>query len=151
LVALVAITQAPWLVLAAAGFTMLIFSLLEFLVQPRLYNQRQQSALWVVLLMIVLGRAFGLTGVLAAPPLAAALQILFANLLAPAPAVEPQPVGGTYEELAARFAALRADLESGQAAPESQVQSLADRLQGLLDQAGEVLKTPAQSARRHRL
>jgi predicted PurR-regulated permease PerM len=146
LVALTAWWQAPWLALLAGLYTILVFALLEFVIEPRLYNRRQQSALWVVLLMIALGRAFGLAGVLAAPPLAAALEILLAHIMTPAPAPQAQPVTTAYDDLAAQFAALRAELDSGAAAPESQVTSLADRLQGLLEQTGEALRTGRRAA-----
>jgi predicted PurR-regulated permease PerM len=140
LVALAGLAQAPGLAILAGAYTVIIFFLLEFVVEPRLHNRRQHSALWVVLLMIVLGKAFGLAGVLVAPPLAAALHILVTNLMAAAPAAEAQPLTSAYQDLSARLAALRLQLDNGSQQPETEVHSLADRLQGLLDQAGEVLE-----------
>jgi hypothetical protein len=103
----------------------------------------------VVLIMVILGKSFGLAGVLAAPPLAAALQIALTSLLSPAgltAAAQPQSVSGDYEALTAQFSALRAALATGSSAPESEVLNLADRLETLLEQAGETLATEAQPA-----
>jgi len=76
---------------AAGLVTVLVFVVLEYVVEPRLYNRRQCSPLLVALMLIIMGEGYGVLGVLAAPPLAAALQIFLTTLLAPASTATDQP------------------------------------------------------------
>jgi putative permease len=58
-----------------------VFVVLQYVVEPRLYERRQYSSLLLAIVAICLGQAYGVLGLLAAPPLAAALQILVGRLL----------------------------------------------------------------------
>ncbi len=133
-VVLVGAAAGPLTAVLAAVYTSLVFVGLEFIVEPRLYDRRQYSSLLVVLAVIVLGQVFGLLGLLAAPPLAAALQILLSRLVTPAAAPAAAP---TSDE---QFAALKARLTNVQTAlavsPEvsPQLASLAQRLAALVAQ-----------------
>mgnify|MGYP002623093857 CR=1 FL=1 len=63
----------------AAVYTLTIFLALEFFVEPRLWPRKRRSFLFIILLIIVLLEAFGLWGLLLAPPLAAALEVLISQ------------------------------------------------------------------------
>jgi putative permease len=157
-VVLVGAVAGPVIAVLAAIYTVLVFVGLEFIVEPRLYNRRQYSSLLVVLAVIVLGQVFGVLGLLAAPPLAAALQILLSRLVMPSAAPAAAPTG------AEQFAALKLRLAGVLAAlalsPEvsPQLANLAQRLagivaqveklekQGALDQAWTTLDGPAQGS-----
>jgi predicted PurR-regulated permease PerM len=62
--------------LGAAAYTLVLFLALEFFVEPRLWPRKRRSFLFIVLLIILLLEAFGLWGLLVAPPLAAALEVV---------------------------------------------------------------------------
>lgn len=62
--------------LGAATYTLVLFLALEFFVEPRLWPRKRRSFLFTILLIIPLLEAFGLWGLLVAPPLAAALEVL---------------------------------------------------------------------------
>lgn len=62
--------------LGAALYTLVVFLALEFFVEPRLWPRKRRSFLFTILLVIPLLEAFGLWGLLVAPPMAAALEVL---------------------------------------------------------------------------
>jgi putative permease len=135
------------LLAAAAGvLTVAVFLLLEFVVEPRLYNRRQYSALLVVLVLIIMGEAYGLLGILAAPPLAAALQILMTTLMAPATPPAEKPVDEHFVLLQERLTVLRATISAAGADAPPQLLSLVARLEKLLDETRAVL-TPGATDR----
>jgi len=135
----VSLAQSPYLAMWAGLYTLLVFVILEFGVEPRLYNRRKHSALLVVLLLIVLGRAFGVPGILAAPPLAVALQILVTHALAPTPAAPQKPVKTEYAVLVARLTELRTGVAAGGEAPSAHAANLTARLADLLDDTADAL------------
>ena len=119
--------------------TVLVFALLEFAVEPRLYNRRQFSSLLVILLVVALWNAAGVFGLLAAPPLAAALQILVASLLAPGTAAVAQPIEERFAALEGRLANLDASLGAAPETPSPQVANLVSRLTALVSKARQAL------------
>ena len=92
--------------LLAAAFTIGVLCFLEFVVEPRLFNRRRFSSLLVVIVVLVLVDEYGLIGILLAPPLAAAIQILAGHLMRPTPTAKTT--------LAQPISALRTHLESVQ-------------------------------------
>jgi predicted PurR-regulated permease PerM len=63
-----------------ALYTLFVLIALEMWVKPRLFNHRQYNPILTVVILIALWNAFGLIGVIAAPPLSAAIQILGSQL-----------------------------------------------------------------------
>jgi hypothetical protein len=126
----------------AASYTLLIFLVLELAIEPRLFRHRYLvSPLLVVLLILVLAEAFGLLGLLLAPPLAAAIQILLGNLLE-----QPIPAGTEHDQQAVhiadlqeRITAVRGLAEDTEAAASPEIKNLLDRLSHLMDQANRGL------------
>ena len=65
----------------AIGATLLVLAIMEYAVQPRLYHGRRYWGILAVILMLTLGDAFGLIGVLIAPPVAFILQMVIDAIL----------------------------------------------------------------------
>jgi len=154
LVILAGLAASPWITLAACVYTVLVFALLEFGVEPRLYNRRQFSSLLVMVLVVALWNVAGLAGLLAAPPLAAAVQLLVANLAAPGAAPASQPLEARFAALEGRLASLDAQLGAAPEALAPPVASLVTRLAALVSNARQALLTqgalsPAEPDQRH--
>lgn len=132
---LVGLAAGPWLAVAAVLYTLVIFLVLELVVEPRLFNRRQYNSLLLVLVVLALGEEFGLVGVLVAPPLAVALQILGGHLLTPASTPSAQPTAEQFTVLAERLADVRALLARTGDEPAPQAASMVARLELLLDKA----------------
>ena len=58
----------------AALFTVLVFVILETVVEPRLFNRRRYNSLFIVLAVIALAETFGILGLLLGPMVAVAIQ-----------------------------------------------------------------------------
>lgn len=63
------------------GATLLVLVVMEFMVQPRLIRSRRYWGILAVILMLALGDAFGLIGILIAPPVAFIVQMLIDAIL----------------------------------------------------------------------
>jgi len=135
---------SPLLAGAAGLFTVLVFVVLEVVIEPRLYHRRQYSTLLVVLMLIIMGEAYGVLGVLVAPPLAAALQILLTTLLAPSSTPAGQPIAEQFVALEERLTAVRAALTIAGPEAAPQLTSLVARLERLLDESAVVLAPKGQ-------
>jgi putative permease len=70
-----------WASLAAAGFTLLVFILLEMTLGRRIFPHQRYGSLLLVIVVFALVDSFGLPGAVLAPMLAVALQILLNNLI----------------------------------------------------------------------
>jgi predicted PurR-regulated permease PerM len=70
---------------AAVLATIAVLAFLEFVVEPRLYSQTRYTKVLVILVMLAMADAYGLFGLLIAPPLATAIEVLLAELLDTAP------------------------------------------------------------------
>ncbi|RPI78171.1 MAG: AI-2E family transporter, partial [Chloroflexi bacterium] len=124
--------------------TLVILLALEIIVEPILFNRRRYNSLLVVLMLIALADAMGLIGVLVAPPLAAAVQIFFSNVLSQP---EARPFPASKEKITTikeRLVALHEraedmDVES------PYVNSMLDRLDKLVAKAEDVLEQPQAS------
>jgi predicted PurR-regulated permease PerM len=64
----------------ATLYTIGILLTLKLVVEPRFFPRYKYSSLLIVLFVIALAETFGFTGVVLAPPLAVAVQILFRHL-----------------------------------------------------------------------
>ena len=133
LVIAVGLLSGPVTAAVAALCTLLVLLVLEHVVQPRLVGARRFSSLLIILTMMAMASVAGLVGLLAAPPLAAAIQILLEQML---PTASDRPAVASVslqERLAAARAVLAAMPES--AAPEAT--SVLDRLSQLVEKASQ--------------
>lgn len=76
----VAIGNSPILGFIAALATVTVLFLLKEVIEPRVFHRHKYSSLLIVLFVIGLAEAFGFIGVILAPPLAVAVQIMFREL-----------------------------------------------------------------------
>ena len=150
-VLLVGWAAGPVMTIVAGLYTLLVFVALQYVVEPRLYERRQYSSLLIAILAICLGQAYGVLGLLAAPPLAAALQILVGRLLViPGSAVAEATtaVDERYDGLEQRLAELTSNLNLAAGSPAPHMASLVERLRGLLAEAGPALAHEGDRAER---
>jgi predicted PurR-regulated permease PerM len=66
--------------LLAASYTIFILLFAKLVIEPRFFRRQRYSALLIVLFVIAMAGAFGFIGMVLAPPLAVAIQILFEQL-----------------------------------------------------------------------
>jgi predicted PurR-regulated permease PerM len=131
----VGLTGSLSMAVGAAVYTLVISIVLEWLVEPNFFNRQRFSRLLQVLIMIAFIDALGLVGLLIAPPVAIAVQILFGQLLQQQ---LPMLAGKTIPELAdlqQRVAKIRSLLTTSEIEPSPQIISMLERLDHLLDEA----------------
>lgn len=137
-------TQGP-VIFVALAVTAVVFVFLEFWLKPRLYRQDRFGIILVLVTMIILARTFGFIGLLIAPPLATAIQIIINALLrvpgstgnAIAEAQErptEQVVTDEWQELEHRLGDLRMAIEGNEEISQS-TNSLFQRLVGLVEKS----------------
>jgi len=80
-VAISALFYNPGMLWLAVIFTLFIFFLLEWFVEPRLFNRSNFSSLLLLAVLVVFIERLGILGVLIAPPVAVAVQILGRRLM----------------------------------------------------------------------
>lgn len=136
LIVLLALLTGPWLAVAAALYALLIFVLMEFVLEPRLYDRSKYGVLLVIVVMMAMVDALGLTGLLLAPPLALTLQIILDELLAapvtPAPAATVISLNDLEKQLAeVRSIVDRAETQS------PRVANMVNRLEQLVQESQE--------------
>jgi predicted PurR-regulated permease PerM len=68
--------ESIWIGTGMAIYTLVVFVGLDFFVESRLWQRKRRSFLLTILVIIPLFEAFGLWGLIVAPPLAAALEVL---------------------------------------------------------------------------
>ncbi|MAU01447.1 MAG: hypothetical protein CL608_30270 [Anaerolineaceae bacterium] len=124
--------------LGAATYTLILFLALEFFVEPRLWPRKRRSFLFTILLIIPLLEAFGLWGLLVAPPLAAALEVLIGQayqfyLQREGTAVQLDDIETRYQEMLIKANQTE---EYGDLTPE--LQNLTKRLAALLADSRQI-------------
>lgn len=130
----VGLMEGVGLAVAAVLYTVTVLLVLELVVEPRLFNRRRYSSILTVLVMLILIEDFGVLGLIMAPPLSAAIQILFTHLLAAQKTPDLTGAANQLTLLRERLAAVEAALQNKEeASPE--ISSIAARLNKLLHRA----------------
>jgi putative permease len=80
-VLLVGLLTSVQLSLFTTLYALVVLIALEVWVKPRLFNRRWDNPILTVVLLIALADAFGLVGIIVAPPLSAVCQILWSRLV----------------------------------------------------------------------
>jgi hypothetical protein len=117
-------------------YTIVVLIALKRWVEPRLFKHGQFNPIVTIVILIALADAIGLLGIIVAPPLSAALQILWGHL------ISHRAVSGAAAQLSdlqARHARLAATIQAMDEPPPLMTSSL-DRITGLLAEAEPVLK-----------
>ena len=129
------LTGAP-LSLFIVLYTLIVLIVLQVWVEPRLFRRKWNNPLLTLVILLALADAFGLLGIILAPPLSVVCQILWnllvSDRLAPATAVQ-------VSDLKERQAALRSAIEEMKEPPPPLVISSMERLAALLEKAEPVL------------
>jgi putative permease len=123
--------------LLTALYTLVVLIALEVWVKPRLFNHRQYNPILTVVILIAMAKTFGFVGIIAAPPLSAAIQILWRHL------VVHRIVLGTASQLSdlqERYTLLLATVQAMNEPPSPLVTSSMERLTHLMDKAGPILQ-----------
>jgi predicted PurR-regulated permease PerM len=118
-------------------YTFLVLITLQVWVEPRLFQRKWGNPMLTLVILLAMAKAFGLLGILVAPPLSVVCQILW-NLLindrqAPETAVQ-------VSDLTERQARLRLAIQEMEGSPPPLVVSSMERLSGLLKKAEPILQ-----------
>lgn len=131
------LTGAP-LSLFTAVYTLVVVAALKWWVEPRLSHHRQASPMLTLVFLIALADAYGLLGIILAPPMSAACQILWSYL------VSRRTVSGAaaqISDLKERQAQLEATIKAMDEPPPPWVVNSMTRLAYLIEQAEPTLQT----------
>jgi hypothetical protein len=111
--------------------------ILKLVIEPRFFLRSRYSSLLIVLFVIALAETFGFIGVILAPPLAVALQILFQHLYPIATPTFSSETADQVVDIKERLLPLKRRLQNSR---NRESIRLADRLHRLLDQAADQLQ-----------
>lgn len=135
---------APALAVIAPLYTAVVLVVLELVVEPRLVDRRRYSSLLTVIILVAMTQAYGLMGMLFAPPLAAAIQTLYNSLvLSSAPVIE-EDLANKLDSLRQRAASLAARLGIDASQPTPEAASLLGRITSLVEEADQYLEGDAR-------
>ena len=123
-------------------YTLIVLIALQVWVEPRLFRRKWDNPIITLVILLVMADAFGLVGLIIAPPLSAVCQILwkllFSNHLASGVTVQ-------ISNLKERQANLWATIKEMDEPPPPLVISSMERLTNLLEKAEPILPTPLPS------
>lgn len=134
------LTSVP-LSLLTVLYTLLVMAALKRWVEPRLSNRRQYNPILTIVILIALADAYGFLGIIAAPPLSAACQILWSHL------VSHRAVSGAaaqVSDLKGRQAQVWAIIRAMDEPPPPVVTSSMERLTRLIEKAEPALQAAAE-------
>ena len=140
------LTSVP-LSLFTTLYTLLVMVFLRWWLEPRLSNRRQYNPILTVVFLIALADAYGLLGIIIAPPLSAVCQILWGNLYSSRAVAGSS---GAVADLKARQAQLWATIQAMDEAPPPLVTSSMERLANLIEKAEPVLQETRLPKKRSR-
>jgi predicted PurR-regulated permease PerM len=119
-------------------YTFIVLITLQVWVEPRLFRRKWDNPVLTLVIVLAMANAFGLLGIILAPPLSVVCQILWnllvSNRLTRATVVQ-------VSDLKERQARLRLVIEEMEGPPPPLVLSSMERLTGLLEKAEPVLQT----------
>ena len=117
-------------------YTFFVLIVLQVWVEPRLFRRQWNNPILTLVILLALADAFGLLGIILAPPISVVCQILWKLLandrLPPDPAVQ-------VSDLKERHARLRRDIDGMEGTPPPLIVSSLERLASLLEKAEPIL------------
>jgi predicted PurR-regulated permease PerM len=127
--------------LLTAVYTLVVLIALQVWIEPRLVKHRSDNPILTLIILLAMADAFGLLGILMAPPLSAILQILWIRLVS-----RPVVLGASAQlsDLKERQAHIWEIIESIGEPPIALVASSMDRLRQLIEKAEPILQAPAE-------
>jgi putative permease len=118
-------------------YTLVVLIALQIWVEPRLFKRKWDNPILTLVILLAMADAFGLLGILVAPPLSAVCQtlwnLLVSNRLAPGPATQ-------VSDLKERQARLQTAIREMDELPPPLVISSMERLTDLLEKAEPILQ-----------
>ena len=120
----------------ATAYTIGILLTLKLVIEPRFFPRHKYSSLLIVLFVIALAETFGFIGVILAPPLAVAVQILFQHLY-PLPELTASEVSEEVADMRKRLLELRRRIQRSRKRGSIR---LVERLQRLLRRTTDYLQ-----------
>lgn len=121
-----------------AVYTLLLFIGLEIVVEPRLWPRKRRSFLLTILVILPLFEAFGLWGLIVAPALAAAIEVIVGQVYQAY--VTQRKTAVQLEELETRCQQLTQKVTEAQAnTPSPELQNLSQRLNRLLADSQKII------------
>jgi hypothetical protein len=131
--------NGPGAAALAVVYTLVVYSVVESVIEPRLVRRRYSSLL-IVLTMIALANLFGLAGIVFAPPLAVGLQVFIGRRTQSAALADSADMAHEISSLTERLAAVRVLLDESPEPPGPQAVHLTGRLARLLERARAELR-----------
>ncbi len=131
-----------WLTVAASLYTIIIFVVMEYVLEPRIYRRDHYSSILVILTMLAMLYALGLLGLLIAPPIALVIQVIMDELFLPSAAVmqraeKVQKQEESLSQIRRRIRTLQETLAQSEN-PSPRLKNLSQRLETL---AAEISQT----------
>ena len=120
----------------ATAFTIGILLTLKLVIEPRFFPRHKYSSLLIVLFVIALAETFGFIGVILAPPLAVAIQILFQHIY-PLPELTASEVSEEVADIRTRLLELRRRVQDSR---KRESIGLVERLQRLVRRTTDYLQ-----------
>ncbi len=132
------LTNAP-LSLLTAAYTALVFIAMGIWLKPRLFTRAENNPFLTVAILIVLAQAFGLPGIIVAPPLSTVCQILWTHLIS-----QQASLGAAAQvsDLKDRLDKVREAIAAMDEPPQALVASAVQRLSELIDKSEPVFVLP---------
>jgi putative permease len=118
-------------------YTLIVLIALQVWVEPRLYRHKRNNPILTLVILLAMADAFGLLGIIVAPPLSVACQTLW-NLLI-SERMAPDTVL-QLSDLKVRQARLYTAMRAMEGPPLPLIVSSLERLAGLLDKAEPILE-----------
>lgn len=139
-VILLGLLSTPLIALFSLVYTICVLLLMEFVVERYLYGQDGYSSVLVLLAMIAMADAFGLIGLLVAPPVALVLQVFWREFIEVRPAAPAMQPTTDMPTIQARLAQLH-NLVATQAVSQ-RITNLVTRLDGLMQEVEQTNTAP---------
>ena len=121
----------------ATAYTIGILLFLKLVIEPRFFPRNKYSSLLIVLFVIALAETFGFIGVVLAPPLAVAVQILFQHLYPFREAAVTNEVSEEVIDIRKRLLEIRRRIQNSR---RRESMRLLERLQRLLRRTTDYLQ-----------
>lgn len=141
-VILLGLLSSPLIALFSMFYTILILILMEFVIERYLYGQDGYSSVLVLLAMIAMADAFGLIGLLVAPPVALILQVFWREFMEVHPSTPIMKPANDMHTIQERLVLLHRDVETQQVS--QRITNLVQRLDALMQEVEHTVSTPMQ-------
>jgi predicted PurR-regulated permease PerM len=143
---IIGLTSGIGLAIAAPIFTVVVLAFLEIVVEPYIFNQKRYSSLLVVILLVALAETLGLVGMLIAPPLAAAVQVIFTGLIRPTAPIDQSGITTRVQSLRQRAVDLQEQIAHTDKLYSPEVVNLLGRLNKMIEQTEHFYKGEATTS-----